>query len=125
MVLNTREIIKKLQNNEKVTVDYPSSDPEIQAHITIKPTKAGEAILTGYPIRASPKEKLDTKTTQRTAKSIHSIELSLRDLAAVIVSKYKKGLNPTAKRQRRPKEIIQLQRSYRKLRVNCSVLKIT
>ena len=63
MVLNTREIIK---NNEKVTVDYPSSDPEIQAHITIKPTKAGKAILTGYPIRASPKEKLDTKTTQRT-----------------------------------------------------------
>ena len=62
MVLNTREIIKKLQNNEKVTVDYPSSEPEIQAHITIKPTKAGEAILTGYPIRASPKEKLDTKT---------------------------------------------------------------
>ena len=94
MVINTREIIKKLQNNEKVTVDYPSSDPEIQAHITIKPTKAGKAILTGYPIRASPKEKLDTKTTQRTAKSIHSIELSLRDLAAAIVSKYKKGLNP-------------------------------
>ena len=103
MVLNTREIIKKLQNNEKVTVDYPSSDPEIQAHITIKPTKAGEAILTGYPIRASPKEKLDTKTTQRTAKSIHSIELSLRDLAAAIVSKYKKGLNPTAKRPKKAK----------------------
>jgi len=103
MVLNTREIIKELQNNEKVTVDYPSSDPEIQAHITIKPTKAGEAILTGYPIRASPKEKLDTKTTQRTAKSIHSIELSLRDLAAAIVSKYKKGLNPTAKRPKKAK----------------------
>ena len=103
MVLNTREIIKKLKNNEKVTVDYPSSDPEIQAHITINPTKAGEAILTGYPIRASPKEKLDTKTTQRTAKSIHSIELSLRDLAAAIVSKYKKGLNPTAKRPKKAK----------------------
>lgn len=101
MALNTAEIIKKLKNNEKVTVEAPTSDPEIQAHITIKPTKTGGAILTGYPMQTSPKCKLDTKTTQRTAESIHSIELNIRDLAAAIVSKYKNEHRPKAGRQKK------------------------
>lgn len=101
MALNTAEIIKKLKNNEKVTVEAPTSDPEIQAHITIKPTKTGGAILTGYPMQTSPKCKLDTKTTQRTAESIHSIELNIRDLATAIVSKYKNEHRPKAGRQKK------------------------
>lgn len=104
MALNKDEIVKMLKHNKKVTVEVPTSDPEIQAHITIKPTKTGGAILTGYPMQTSPKCKLDTKTTRRTAKSIHNVELNIRDIAAVIEAKYKNDNLPKVERKKKSED---------------------
>lgn len=90
MALNKDEIVKKLKKKESVTVEVPTSDPNLLAHIRIKPNGTGGAKLTGYPMQASPKVKKDDKTMQRTAKSINNIDLHIRSLASSIEDRYKK-----------------------------------
>ncbi len=101
MRLNKDDIIKKLKNGEKVTVEVQTSDSSVMAHIVITPDNKGGAKLKGYPMNASPKYKLDTMHVQRTALSIHSIDLNIRDLAAVIESKYKYEHRPKAAREKK------------------------
>lgn len=101
MALNRDQIIKKLKNREKVIVEVPTSESNLLAHIIIKPTASGGAVLTGYPMQASPKCKLDTKTTRRTALSINTIDLNIRDLTAAVEAKYKRENRPKVERKKK------------------------
>lgn len=106
MAMNIEEIKKMLRAGEKVIVEPPTEIPGILANITIIPNGKGGVVLKGYAVKESPKSKLDNKMTTRRAKTIHGIELLIRDVAVAVGKKYEKAHRPKVVRAKKTKGFI-------------------